>query len=86
MSIPEITVTIADEVPLMRLAEALAIAGLVIRNDNGALRLEPASADATRGIAWYNGLSRAERGYWLDAAGSAVPADAWRAYKAARLT
>ena len=39
--------------------------------------------DAMRGIAWFNSLSPTERRHWLDATGSAVPADAWVAYKRA---
>ncbi|MGH8325554.1 MAG: hypothetical protein ACRET2_02205 [Steroidobacteraceae bacterium] len=38
--------------------------------------------NARAGIAWWNNLSRAERRYWLERAGSAVPADAWRAFQA----
>ena len=38
--------------------------------------------DARAGIAWFNGLSPAERRYWLEEANSAVPADAWSCYKA----
>lgn len=37
--------------------------------------------DAVAGMRWFNGLSRAERRRWLDIAGSAVPADAWEAFK-----
>lgn len=40
--------------------------------------------DAAKGMAWFNGLSRSERAFWLDLAGSAVPADAWAAWKAAQ--
>ena len=40
------------------------------------------SADAKIGIAWYNRLSRAERTLWHRVAGSAVPADCWRAFQA----
>lgn len=40
------------------------------------------TADDTRaGIAWFNSLAPAERRYWLEAADSAVPADAWAAFK-----
>ena len=38
--------------------------------------------DADFGIAWYNGLSKAERALWHRVADSAVPADAWRAFQA----
>jgi hypothetical protein len=37
------------------------------------------------GIIWWNGLTRAERVYWLDVAGSAVPADAWPPFRAGAL-
>jgi hypothetical protein len=39
--------------------------------------------DAVAGIAWFNSLPHAERLHWLDVAGSAVPADAWEAFKRA---
>lgn len=38
--------------------------------------------DALRGSLWWNSISRAERLHWLEIAGSAVPADAWRAFQA----
>ena len=47
-----------------------------------ALSSTEALADALLGMAWWNGLSEGERARWLDAADSAVPADAWAAYKA----
>jgi hypothetical protein len=37
--------------------------------------------DAEMGIRWWNGLTQAERAHWLEVAGSAVPADAWAAFK-----
>ena len=37
--------------------------------------------DEKDGIAWWNGLTEVARSYWLSVAGSAVPADAWAAYK-----
>jgi hypothetical protein len=37
--------------------------------------------DAEAGIAWFNGLTPAERSYWLMCADSARPADAWAAFK-----
>lgn len=40
--------------------------------------------DAVAGMRWFNGLPKAERRRWLDAAGSAVPADAWEAFKRGR--
>lgn len=42
-------------------------------------------ADPLAGMAWYNGLSEAQRGYWHMVAGSCVPADAWGAFKAGRV-
>lgn len=40
--------------------------------------------DAEVGMASWNGLTRPERARWLDVAGSAVPAEAWAAWKAHR--
>lgn len=37
--------------------------------------------DALRGPVWWNSITRAERAHWLQLANSAVPADAWEAYK-----
>ena len=45
------------------------------------MRPTPDLADALAGIAWFNSLSRAARAYWLDAADSARPADAWRLFQ-----
>ncbi len=44
---------------------------------------KPTPRDALEGMAWWNSLTRAERRHWMDRAGSARPADAWRAYKMA---
>ena len=65
--------------------------------DRGLLVIEPAAPqpanrqpakvvtlipqDAELGMRWYNGLSKAERLRWHRIAGSAVPADAWRAFQ-----
>lgn len=38
--------------------------------------------DEQLGIAWWNRISHRERRKWLDRAKSAVPADAWRTFKA----
>jgi hypothetical protein len=43
-----------------------------------------ATPDDVRGMEWFNALTEAERREWLQRADSAVPADAWRAYKAAK--
>jgi hypothetical protein len=40
--------------------------------------------DEARGMAWWNHITEAERSRWLAEAGSAVPADAWAAWKAAQ--
>ena len=50
---------------------------------SGVTRLRARSnvADALVGMAWFNGLSRSERAYWLDVAGSACPAAAWAAFQ-----
>ncbi len=87
----EVPAAIAGNVPMVRLTEALARAGLTARHDadRGMLVIEPAATtraripqDAELGIAWYNRLSRAERVLWHRVAGSAVPADAWAAFQA----
>lgn len=41
-----------------------------------------ADDDARAGLAWYNSATVTERRYWHSVARSAVPADAWEAYKA----
>jgi hypothetical protein len=38
--------------------------------------------DEAMGMTWWNGLPEVERAAWLEHAGSAVPADAWREFKA----
>jgi hypothetical protein len=38
--------------------------------------------DARAGIAWWNHLAPTQRSYWLMRARSAIPADAWEAFKA----
>jgi hypothetical protein len=38
-------------------------------------------SDEAIGIAWWNSLIKAGRTLWVYVAGSAVPADAWRAYR-----
>ncbi|MER8758115.1 hypothetical protein NKH69_20920 [Mesorhizobium sp. M0976] len=37
--------------------------------------------DETAGMVWWNSLTESDRAGWLARAGSAVPADAWAAYK-----
>jgi hypothetical protein len=87
MSALEVHAVIAGGVPVGRLARALAEAGLRTHydGDRQALVIELQSrrnvADALVGMAWFNGLSRAERTYWLDVAGSACPAAAWAAFQ-----
>lgn len=39
------------------------------------------TSDEDAGIAWWNQFTEAERAQWLAVAGTAVPADAWVAYK-----
>ncbi len=85
----EVPALIAGSVNLLRFSEALARAGLIGRHDadRGVLVIEPAlavrvsPADALVGMSWFNGLSQSERAYWLEAAGSACPADAWHAFQ-----
>lgn len=40
--------------------------------------------DEENGMTWWNSLTEVARSYWLSVAGSAVPADAWAAYKLAQ--
>ena len=51
------------------------------------LKKQPTSrattTDALKGIEWWNSLSRLERAYWLGAANSQAPVDAWCAFKKA---
>lgn len=92
----EVPAVIAGNVPLVRLSEALARAGLTARHDadRGMLVIEPAQsqpasaqprplvpADAELGIAWWNRIGAMERARWLAVVGSAVPADAWAAFQ-----
>ena len=39
------------------------------------------TADEQAGIDWWNGLTERDRAFWLQAATSAVPAEAWRFFK-----
>lgn len=39
------------------------------------------TSDEKLGIDWWNSLTEVARSYWLSVAGSAVPAEAWAAYK-----
>ena len=60
---------------------------LIIEPAQGLARSQPAKVatlipqDAEVGMTWYNRLSRAEHTLWHRVAGSAVPADAWRAFQ-----
>jgi hypothetical protein len=40
--------------------------------------------DEAMGMAWWNGLTESERAHWMKSAGTAVVADAWAAFKAAK--
>ena len=90
MSALEVPAVIAGNVNLVAFSGALAQAGIVGRYDadRGTLVIEPAKArepareDARIGMAWWNGLTPTRRRYWLDVAGSARPADAWRTFQA----
>ena len=87
----EVPAVIAGSVPVGRLARALAEAGLRTHydGDRQALIIEPQAqrnvADALVGMSWFNGLTPTRRREWLDVAGSARPADAWRAFQAGGL-
>lgn len=39
------------------------------------------SRDDMEGILWWNSIAEGDRANWMKIAGSAVPADAWAAYK-----
>lgn len=41
----------------------------------------PLDDDPEHGVTWWNELTEEIRAHWLAVAGSAVPADAWRAYQ-----
>lgn len=43
-----------------------------------------ARIDAVAGIEWWNAMADQERRFWLAAAESAVPADAWEVFKRIR--
>ena len=49
--------------------------------EDGGGTADEAAADAELGMAWYNGLTKAERLHWHRVAASAVPADCWRAFQ-----
>lgn len=40
------------------------------------------TGDDLAGFSWFNGLTDADRLFWLQQAGSAAPIDAWAAFKA----
>ena len=88
MSALEVPAVIAGSVPVGRLARALAEAGLRTRydDDRQAIVIEPQArrnvADALVGMAWWNSLTPTRRREWLELAGSARPADAWRTFQA----
>ena len=42
---------------------------------------EAATADERAGMDWWNALTEDRRAYWLRAANSAIPAEAWAEYK-----
>ena len=46
--------------------------------------LESITREEAEGMLWWNRLTERERQHWLDRAGSARPADAWRAYQEAQ--
>lgn len=43
-------------------------------------RALPGNPDGEAGMRWWDALTELQRAYWLGAAGSARPVDAWRAY------
>ena len=44
-------------------------------------KVDNMTSDEKLGIDWWNSLTEVARSYWLSVAGSAVPAEAWAAYK-----
>lgn len=89
MSALDIPASIAGTVHLMRVSQAIACPDRVGRKEAGrhlifrpAAREDRGPADALVGMVWWNGLTLAERAYWLDVVGTAVPADGWRAFQA----
>ena len=61
---------------------AVNLARRQLREALEALEAERSPAEALVGMSWWNGLTPTRRRYWLDVAGSARPADAWRAFQA----
>ena len=45
------------------------------------MNLEAASADESAGMEWWNALTEEQRAYWLDAANTAIVAEAWAYHK-----
>ena len=42
---------------------------------------KPMTEDEKAGIAWWNSLTHMARSYWLESAGTAVVAEAWKHFK-----
>jgi hypothetical protein len=53
----------------------------VIARAAGEVATDPKWDDARAGVAWWNGLTEAERAVWCHKAGSSVPAHAWACFK-----
>lgn len=67
------------------MTKELAIKELPKYNKNMSSTTPPTpTGDDLAGLSWFNCLTDGERGLWLGLAGSATPADAWRAYKRVR--
>jgi hypothetical protein len=47
---------------------------------------ERQTADDELGMAWWNGLTKRRRAYWLQRAGSCRPVDAWHCFKRAAVS
>lgn len=51
--------------------------------DQTSAAIRALKSDTEAGIAWWNSCTERERAHWCKVASSAVPADAWEAYKRA---
>lgn len=60
------------------------MSGQADRADAAAMFAACDATDTRQGMEWFNGLTDTGRGYWLNLAGSSVPAEAWAAFKRTR--
>ena len=71
-------------VSLERAEVEQAIAHCFAAFDGLAASIQNATEDEQAGVSWWNALTEQERGFWLAAAMSATPADAWECFKRSR--